>query len=481
MYSNIYPFGLSASPHKHKHEHNFNHEPMFTGRRITICPIEATNCYAELTRFEVDTAMTSLRDVVERIHKDPMLHCKTARVGTKLLTYEDDVTGDPIDMFNPAVGLEPLAAIVPHLLPRAASNGLTEFAEGQELWLVVDGCATELDAIAHIGSELLLSKFDAIQRKKEDENEVVARQKESAAVRTLLEVVGSMCARASPDAAVSALETACHDKKQDVVSFLVGAIPKTNPDGGGPLHTAAAGGHIHSATLFVREHDAKVNAKDDSGRTPLHVAARHGQVSFSRQLLWHFGADANVVDKNGFTPLYTAAQYGHAYFVSSLALVLSASFNIVVDSGSSSIGSPLHTAAWHGHADAVRVYAKVLRHDVNVRGATGAVPLHFAAMKGHSNVARVLVKELGADVNSKTLNGSTPLHLAVINGHVEFAQLLVEELGADTKIEDRNRMTALEQLPLSKRGAFEFIYRVQPTRRTAPTNSKLSGFHRRAL
>ena len=36
-----------------------------------------------------------------------MLYCKSAG-----LTYEDDVTGDPIDMFNPAV-----AAIVPHLLP----------------------------------------------------------------------------------------------------------------------------------------------------------------------------------------------------------------------------------------------------------------------------------------------------------------------------------------------------------------------------
>ena len=105
---------------------------------ISIRPIEATNNYGELTRFEVDATTTSLRDVVERIHADPLLHCKAARVGTRLLTYEDDVTGDPIDMFNPAVALEPLAAIVPHLLPCAAANGLTEFAEGQELWLVVD-------------------------------------------------------------------------------------------------------------------------------------------------------------------------------------------------------------------------------------------------------------------------------------------------------------------------------------------------------
>ena len=108
--------------------------------RITICPIEATNNYGELTRFEVDTATTSLREVADRINADPML-----RDGTQLLTYEGGVAGDPIDMLNPSVAMGPLAAIVPLLLPRASANGLTEFAEGQELWLVVDGYATDSD------------------------------------------------------------------------------------------------------------------------------------------------------------------------------------------------------------------------------------------------------------------------------------------------------------------------------------------------
>ena len=103
--------------------------------RITICPIEANNNNQkrELTRFEVDTATTSLREVAERIYADPMLHCKTAQDGTRLLTYEGDETGGPIDMLNPSVAMGPLAAIVPLLLPRAAADGLTEFAEGQEL------------------------------------------------------------------------------------------------------------------------------------------------------------------------------------------------------------------------------------------------------------------------------------------------------------------------------------------------------------
>ena len=76
--------------------------------RITICPIEATNNYGELTRFEVDTATTSLREVADRINADPML-----RDGTQLLTYEGGVAGDPIDMLNPSVAMGPLATIVP--------------------------------------------------------------------------------------------------------------------------------------------------------------------------------------------------------------------------------------------------------------------------------------------------------------------------------------------------------------------------------
>ena len=52
---------------------------MPAGRRIIICPIEATNNYGELTRFEVDAATTSLRDILERTHADPLLHCKTVR------------------------------------------------------------------------------------------------------------------------------------------------------------------------------------------------------------------------------------------------------------------------------------------------------------------------------------------------------------------------------------------------------------------
>ena len=129
---------------------------------ITICPLEATNCYEELTRFDVDPTVATLRDVADRIHADPLLYCRTAQIGLKLSPYEDDVTGDPIDLFNPAVAFEPLSAIVAHLLPEAsARGGPVAFVSGQELWLVVDGCATEAEAVQYASGALLKAQFDA--------------------------------------------------------------------------------------------------------------------------------------------------------------------------------------------------------------------------------------------------------------------------------------------------------------------------------
>ena len=68
------------------------------GRRVTICPVDATNISRELTRFEVDAAATSLWSVVERIIADAaLLNRKTAQgpiLVTRLLTFEGCTAGD---------------------------------------------------------------------------------------------------------------------------------------------------------------------------------------------------------------------------------------------------------------------------------------------------------------------------------------------------------------------------------------------------
>ena len=380
-----------------------------TGRRITICPIEATNNYGELTRFEVDAATTSLRDVVERIHADPMLHCKQVRVGTRLLTYEDDVTGDPIDMFSPAVALEPLAAIVPHLLPCAAANGLTEFAEGQEMWLVVDGCATDSDAIRHIGSELLFSRFDSIARR----FDAMSMQKENAALRAMIEAIGLMCAQFAPSAAASALEVALEDSKTNVAGCLLGLIPSTHSaDGSGLLHRAAAGGHSNTARALVKERGVDIEAKDIDGCSPLHFAARYGHADTARILVKELGAKVTSEDKNGAIALHTAASAGHVGVVRISVKELGAD----ISANDSDGAAPIHLAAKNGCADVVSVCVTELGADVHSKDNKGFTPLHTAASHGQLGVARLLVNNLESDVHAKAHDGSTPLHAAAKEG-----------------------------------------------------------------
>ena len=428
--------------------------------RITICPIEATNNYGELTRFEVDTATTSLREVVERIHADPMLHCKTARVGTQLLTYEDDVTGDPIDMFNPSIALEPLAAIVQHLLPRAAADGLSEFAEGQELWLVVDGCATDSDAIAHMGGALLRAQFDAM-----------ARQKESAAFRAMLEAIALVSVLSAPAAAASALEAACEGSKMDVAKCLVGLIPNATVTTS--LHTAASKGHTNSVRALVTQLGADVAATDENGQTPLHHAATNGHVSAAKVLARELAANASASDANHRTPLHLAAGNGHVDTLRLLTNELraeigatdvkgrtalhcaasnghSAAARVLVRELGAAVGTldahretPLHTAASHGHTDTALALASELGADVSARNAGGATPLHNAAERGHAAAVWMFAKALGADPTAKAKNGQTPLHAAAENGHSDVVNVLVRQLGADASARD-----SLERTPL---------------------------------
>ena len=357
----------------------------------------------------MDVATTSLRDVVERIHADPMLHCQTARVGTRLLTYEDDVTGDPIDMFNPSVALEPLVNIFPHLLPRAAADGSTEFAEGQELWLVVGGCASEAEATCHIGSELLFSRFDAIDRKRE-----------SAAIRTLLETIAAVNVRASPQAAMSAIEDACKGRRLDVARCLICLTHGAYCTGGELLHAAAARGHAKSVVLLVREFKADLGATDSEGRSPLHIAAEHGHADVVRVLAKELGADVNAKTLKGWTPLHCAARQGRA----DAARVLITELNADVDATTFNGFTTLLIAAEHGHADLVRVLAKA-KANVSAKDSVGCTPLHTAAEHGHADVVRVLAKELNADVNSLSNDSWTPLHYAALGGHTDTARALV--------------------------------------------------------
>lgn len=86
------------------------------------------------------------------------------------------------------------------------------------------------------------------------------------------------------------------------------SIHQTNPDGITTLHAAVRTRAIDSL-IFLAEHKADVNAKDNNGRTPLHYVHadfRHPQeeLQMATILLQH-NANPNVASHDGMTPLHT--------------------------------------------------------------------------------------------------------------------------------------------------------------------------------
>jgi ankyrin repeat protein len=102
-----------------------------------------------------------------------------------------------------------------------------------------------------------------------------------------------------------------------VVEVLLkhGADPNLpNPDDAGTsLHAAAFNMHPR-VTQVLLAHGAKVDARDENGRTPLwHAAFEKGQRSLDvARALIAAGADPNAADQEGETPLIRAALEGNA-------------------------------------------------------------------------------------------------------------------------------------------------------------------------
>ncbi|MEI6194203.1 MAG: ankyrin repeat domain-containing protein [Verrucomicrobiota bacterium] len=101
----------------------------------------------------------------------------------------------------------------------------------------------------------------------------------------------------------------------------------TNGDGQTPLHVAVGKWHLtykpdpartnsiirsladfivedlgKEAAVWLLNHSAEVNARDDNGQTPLHLVMTHGNTN-AIQCLLDYKADVNAKDNNGKTPL----------------------------------------------------------------------------------------------------------------------------------------------------------------------------------
>lgn len=236
------------------------------------------------------------------------------------------------------------------------------------------------------------------------------------------------------------------------------------------LHDAAMFGQVEVAKLLLLS-GARVNAKDQNGRTPLHFvcyAPKHAE-SLTR-LLIESRADLNAVDVDGNTPLDFIAGEGRSVEVARILWNKGANIYHRNNSGETLLGhasasgstkmisfflrlhadvsardglgqSPLHLAMIsRPNPAAVRL---LLANGANIEsrgGIAGQTPLFYAAKKGYLSVARILISH-GANINATDDYSMTPLLEAAQNGHISMVKMLLRR-GANVKAQNVYHQTA---------------------------------------
>ncbi|KAJ3336004.1 hypothetical protein HDU93_003879 [Gonapodya sp. JEL0774] len=222
------------------------------------------------------------------------------------------------------------------------------------------------------------------------------------------------------DLSQTLLMRACFARSPEIVSFLLsrGAFADTKGGffGETPLLAAVSSGSAQCVRLLCENGHVNVNVKTGSGQTPLVGAARKGDLAIVKILL-EFGAKVDARDQWGRTALIHAAQGGHADVIRALL-------------GLDAPKSP-------GPARPTASCSK--------RDNEGRTALHEAALCGSLPSIHALLAA-GAKLHRRDMSGYTPLDLAESVGKVEAAEVLarawqVEMERAETK--DRGRRASV--------------------------------------
>lgn len=179
----------------------------------------------------------------------------------------------------------------------------------------------------------------------------------------------------------------------------------TFASGGEPLIAAAARGDAAEVARLLST-DARVDARDETGRTPL-LAATQGHHAAAARLLIQAGADVNAKAHNHDSPFLLAGASGSLEILR-LTLAHGADLRSVNRYG----GTALIPAAHYGHVETVRALlaTPIAVDHVNTLGWTALLEAVILGDGGprHAEIVRLLVGA-GANVNLADRDGVTPL------------------------------------------------------------------------
>lgn len=210
--------------------------------------------------------------------------------------------------------------------------------------------------------------------------------------------------------------------------FLVFAMPGSAQQGNEKereMIAAAERGELVVVRGLFRE-GARIDARDQRGRTALLAATHRNRVEVARFLIQE-GADVNAKDFIQDTPFLYAGAEGRTEILK-MALAAGANLKDINRYG----GTALIPAAHHGHVEAVKVLlaTEIDKDHVNNLGWTALMESVVLGNGGanHTATLKALV-EAGADVNIPDRQGTTALQHARRRGYVEMARIL-ENAGA---------------------------------------------------
>lgn len=199
-----------------------------------------------------------------------------------------------------------------------------------------------------------------------------------------------------------------------------GALAQTANEPEREMIAAAERGEIVVVKKLLADR-ARIDARDQRGRTALLAATQRNRVEVARYLIQE-GADVNAKDFIQDTPYLYAAAEGR---IEILKMTLAAGADL--KDTNRYRGTGLIPAAHHGHVEAVKLLlaTPIDKNHVNNLGWTALLEAVILGDGGaaHTEIVRLLV-EAGANVNVADRDGATPFAHAKKSGYSAMVRIL---------------------------------------------------------